>query len=207
MSSWRRVMPDFRLKEWNETNSPLDNVYTSAAYGQRQWSRLSNYVRLHALYTEGGVYLDTDVEAVRTLKPLLRHQCFLGFQVEEEQVDWVNSAVLGARPGHHFLRRALELTVRLFEAEGEFYRGPAVATAVLKELGLSAYGLQEIEGVCVYPAEFFYPYPWFGKFSPDCITEKTFCVHHWAGSWMKQEQRAPRLHGRLARRLMRALKG
>ncbi len=186
-------MPDYQLKEWNETNSPLDNSYTSAAYNQKSWSRLSNYVRLYALYMEGGIYLDTDVEVIKSFTPLLGHKCFVGFQQEEEHVDWINSAILGAQSGHHFLRRGMDVTVKLFEDTGEFYRGPAVATLVLKEMGLSAYGLQEIDGVTVYPVEYFYPYPWFGKFSPDCIKENTYCVHHWNGSWLKPEARKIRL--------------
>jgi mannosyltransferase OCH1-like enzyme len=197
-------MPDYQLKEWNETNSPLDNSYTSAAYGQRLWSKLSNYVRLYALSTEGGIYLDTDVEVIRSLTPFLRHKCFLGFQLEEH-ADWVNTAILGAEPGHPFLRRAMEMTVRLFEDEGEFYRAPAVVTALLKEMGLSAYGLQEVGEVTVYPVEYFYPYPWFGKFSPDCIQENTYCVHHWAGSWLKPEPRRRRPTIHLVGRLLRAL--
>ncbi|HJR08409.1 MAG TPA: glycosyltransferase [Pyrinomonadaceae bacterium] len=206
MASWQRIMPDYELKEWNETNTPLDNRYTRAAFKHKSWSRLSNYVRLHALYTEGGFYLDTDVEVVKSLTPLLEHKCVLGFQLAEEQVDWVNSAVLGAEAGHHFLQRGMELTLKLYDDEGEFYRGPAIATAVLKELGLRTYGLQEIGGVTLYPTEYFYPYPWFDKFSPDCTTENTYCIHHWAGSWLEQERRSTiptprRIVGRLRRAL------
>lgn len=205
IASWQRVMPDYQLKEWNETNSPLDNSYTNAAYSQKLWSRLSNYIRLHALYTEGGVYLDTDVEVIKSLSPLLHDKCFVGFQLEAEDVDWVNTAILGAEPGHHFLRRGMELTVKMFEEEGEFYRGPTIATTVLREMGLSTYGLQEVDQVTVYPLEYFFPYPWFGKFSPDCIKENTYCVHHWAGSWLKPERRKTRSPRRILGRLMRAL--
>jgi len=207
MASWQRVLPDYQLKEWNETNSPLDNVYTRAAYEQKLWSRLSNYIRLYAVYQEGGLYFDTDVEVVRSFNSLLHHQCFLGFQQEAEDVDWINSAVFGAERGHPFLRRGMELTLQKFTVEGEFYRSPTIQTIILKEMGLRAYGLQEIEGVTVSPAEYFYPYPWFGKFSPDCITENTYCVHHWAGSWLKPAKRkipTPRqLIGRMLRTIVR----
>jgi mannosyltransferase OCH1-like enzyme len=200
-------MPDYQVKEWNESNSPLDNSYTKAAYGQKLWSRLSNYIRLHAVYQEGGIYFDTDVEVVRSFTPLLRHKCFLGFQQEVEDVDWINSAIFAAEPGHPFLLRCMELTLQKFEDEGEFYRSPAITTAVLKEMGLRAYGLQEIDGVTVYPAEYFYPYPWFARFSPDCITENTYCVHHWAGSWLTpQKRKTPTLRevlGRVRRTLAR----
>jgi mannosyltransferase OCH1-like enzyme len=183
-------MPDYQVKEWNETNSPLNlNSYTQAANEQKLWSRLSNYIRLYAVYQEGGLYFDTDVEAVRSFTPLRHHKCFLGFQQEAEDVDWINNAIFGADAGHPFLLRAMELTLKKFEDEGEFYRSPTIQTIVLKEMGLRAYGLQEIDGVTVYPVEYFYPYPWSATFSPDCVTENTYCVHHWAGSWLKREKR------------------
>jgi mannosyltransferase OCH1-like enzyme len=205
MASWQRVMPDYQIKEWNELNSPLDNVYTKAAYRQKAWSRLSNYIRLHVLHQEGGIYFDTDVEVVRPLTPLLRHQCFLGFQLEREETDWLNSAIMGAVPGHPFLRRCMELTVQKFVDEGEFYRSPAIITAALKESGLRDYGLQEIDEVTLYPLEYFYPYSWFEKFSPDCITENTYCVHHWAGSWVKPEKRKLPTPRQIAGRILRTL--
>lgn len=205
MATWQKVMPDYRLKEWNETNSPLDNSYAQAAYQQKEWSRLSNYIRLHALHQEGGIYLDTDVEVVRPFTPLLHHKCFLGFQQEAEETDWINNAVMGAETGQPFLLRCMEMTFKKFEEEGVFYRSPAVNTAVLKEMGLRAYGLQEIDGVTLYPADYFYPYPWWGKFSPECITENTYCVHHWAGSWMKPERRKVPNPRQFIGRLLRSL--
>lgn len=205
IDSWRRVMPDYQIKEWNETNSPLDNAYTQMAYDRKLWAKLSNYVRLHALNTEGGIYLDTDVEVIQSFAPLLHHKCFVGFQVEEDQVDWVNNAVLGAQPGHQFLKRGLELTRELFAETGEFYRSPTVTTTTLKEMGLKEYGLQEIKEVTVYPVEYFYPYPWTSKFSPDCIKENTYCIHHWTGSGLEPGHKKMSFPRRVAGRVLRAL--
>lgn len=187
MESWRRVLAGYQIKEWNETNSPIDGAYARAAYARGLWAKLSNYIRLYALYEEGGIYLDTDVEVIKDFSPLLRADCFVGFQQAEEEADWVNNAVLGARPGHPFLRCCLGLTVEAFARRGEFLRSPTVTTTVLKEWGLRGYGLQEVRGVMVYPTEYFYPYPWFGKFSPECISEETYCVHYWEGTWCRKK--------------------
>jgi len=197
------MLPDYQIQEWNETNSPLDNPYCRAAYNGGLWSRLSNYIRLHALHTEGGIYLDTDVEVVKSFTPLLRHKCFLGFQQEEELVDWVNSAVLGAQPGHPFLQRCMELTGEVFAQTGEFCRSPMVITRALKEIGLREYGQQEIQEVAIYPIEYFYPYPWFGSFSPDCVKENTYSIHYWEGSWVTRGK-APALP-RMMKSLIRGL--
>jgi len=205
IESWHRVLPDYQIKLWDETNVPLDNAYARAAFAAGEWSRLSNHARLHALYSEGGIYLDTDVEVLKDFSPLLRHECFLGFQHLEERVDWVNSAVLGARPGHPFLAQCSRRTQSLFASAGAFPRSPFVVSSLLREMGLREYKLQEVGGVTIYPVEYFYPYPWYGNFSPDCIKENTYSVHYWEGSWLKQEQRRRRSPRRIMKRVLRAL--
>jgi hypothetical protein len=147
-------------------------------------------VRLYALYTNGGIYLDTDVEVLKKFDPLLQECCFAGFDATTEDTledgEWVAGGVIGTPPNHHFVKWALDLTCRLFEETGKFYKGPAVLTMLLKELGLKSYGSQMIKGVKLYPLEYFYPYPCGATFQKDCITDKTYSVHHWELSWVKQ---------------------
>jgi mannosyltransferase OCH1-like enzyme len=184
IDSWRRLLPDYTIKEWNEHNSPLDNDYCRAACERGLWSKVANYVRLHALSTEGGIYFDTDVEVFKNFDPLLGHRCFVGFQLDKENDDWVNNAVLGAEAGHPFIRRCIELTVELFVDTGTFYRSPQVTTMALREIGLSRYGTQQLEnGVMVFPTEYFYPYTWFEEFTPACIRKNTYAVHYWEKTW------------------------
>ena len=140
---------------------------------------------------------------LKDFSPLLDEECFVGFQQEEEETDWVANGILGARRGHPFLRACMRLTADAFAETGVFLRSPAVTTAVLKSWGLREYGLQKVGGVRVCPAEYFYPFPWYEKFSPGCVRESTYCVHHWEASWLKSghyKTRIPyRLIGRLAR--------
>jgi len=204
LKSWRRILPNYQIKEWNEENSPLENLYCREAYRRGLWSKLSNHVRLHALYNDGGVYLDTDVEVLKDFEPLLSNKCFLGFQQSISDTDWVNGAVLGSQARHPFIKRCLDMTEERYAQQGEFVRCPSTITTILTSMGLTEYRLQELEDVKIYPAEYFYPYPWFSKFSPDCITANTFCIHHWEGSWRKRPDLLPRP---LLSRLILALRG
>lgn len=183
LESWRRVLPAYSIREWNETNSPLDVPYCRAAHSDGQWSRLSNYVRLHAVREEGGIYLDTDMEVLRSLDTLLGHRCFIAFQQEPESTDWVNTAAFGAEARHPFLDRCLEAIVRTFERDGVFPRQPPVTTAVLRGMGLVHYGRQECGDVSLLPHETFYPFPWYERFKPSCVTLDTYAIHHWEMSW------------------------
>ena len=183
MESWQIAMPDYQIKRWDVSNSPLDHSYAREAYVRRQWSALSNYIRLHALRTEGGIYLDTDIETLKSLTPLLDDHCFLGFQQELKQQDWVNTAVLGAEPGHSFLAACMHRLEGSFRNTGRFERSPLLTTAILRKSGLNRYGLQTVNDVTIYPVEYFYPFSWLEKYSPDRITTQTYCVHYWTATW------------------------
>ncbi len=185
MDSWGRAMPDYEIKCWDLSNSPLDNEYARVACARELWSPLSNYVRLHALYSEGGIYLDTDVETLKSFTPLLNDRCFLGFQQVPEQGDWTNTAVLAAEPAHDFIKECMERHLSVFESTGRFERSPLNTTRVLRAWGLRRYGFQTIHGVTIYPVEYFYPYSWLEKYSASRITDHTYCVHYWVNGWKK----------------------
>src|SRR3989338_11031721 len=183
MDTWKKYMPDYEVKEWNKQNAPMHIPYIQAAYKQKAWSRLTNYVRLHALFTEGGLYFDTDIEVVKSFNPLLDNDFFIGFQVEEERSHWFNNAVLGSVPGHNIIGEMKDYTVHIFETKNEFCMSPDVATTILKKHGLKKYGYQKIENMMLYPYEYFYPYPWWEVYNPSCVKENTYCIHHWEVSW------------------------
>lgn len=184
LASWRTVLPDYEIKQWNESNSRLDSMYARRAYSEKAWAYLSDYVRLDAVYREGGIYLDTDVEVIRSFDRLLDDNCFLGFQLEENHCDWVGNAVFGATAANPFIKKWLDQTLEGFERTLLFDRAPLVVTRLLRRIGLKQYGMQRLGDVTLYPREYFYPYAWFEEFSLRSITEATHAVHHWAGSWM-----------------------
>ena len=77
--SWRRFAPDFRLQRWDESNFDVDSLeYTAQAFRLRKYAFVSDVARLHALLSEGGIYLDTDVELLKTPDSLLSHGATIG---------------------------------------------------------------------------------------------------------------------------------
>ena len=67
IESWHKHMPDYQYKVWNEENFNIDcNDYVREAYAAKKYAFVSDYVRLYALYSEGGIYMDTDVEVIKT---------------------------------------------------------------------------------------------------------------------------------------------
>ena len=63
IESWKKFLPDYQLMLWNEDSFDVNQLrFTREAYAQKRYAFVTDYVRLWALNTYGGVYMDTDVE-------------------------------------------------------------------------------------------------------------------------------------------------
>ena len=83
IESWKKILPEYQLKEWNEDNFDINqNRYVREAYENRKFAFVTDYVRLYALYNEGGVYMDTDVEVLGSYDSFLHHHAFSGFETD-----------------------------------------------------------------------------------------------------------------------------
>lgn len=96
IESWKKYLPDYELKLWNEENFDVNMCdYTKQAYEKGQYAFVSDVARLYALYTEGGVYMDTDVEVYKPLDEFLTDECFTGF----EETNFPVCATMRSREG------------------------------------------------------------------------------------------------------------
>ena len=59
ISSWKRMCPDYKIIEWNESNYDINkHPYMRDAYKNKKWAFVSDYARLDIIYEHGGIYLD-----------------------------------------------------------------------------------------------------------------------------------------------------
>lgn len=82
MESWKKYCSDYEIVEWNESNFDVtQNQYCYEAYQASKWAFVSDYARLKIIYENGGIYLDTDVELIKDVTPLVADGVgFIGFQ-------------------------------------------------------------------------------------------------------------------------------
>ena len=107
ISSWRKYLPDYQIKLWNMDSLDYNAIpFTRDALAHKKWAFVSDYVRLYALYHEGGIYLDSDVWAFGKLDELLRNDFFSGLEMRDKghtQV-YLEAVIMGAVPGHPFVK-------------------------------------------------------------------------------------------------------
>lgn len=62
IASWKKYLPDYQIKCWDETNFDFNMApLCKEAYAAKKWAFVADYCRIYALYTEGGIYMDTDI--------------------------------------------------------------------------------------------------------------------------------------------------
>ena len=77
IESWKKYLPDYEIIRWDENNFDFNiNDYVKEAYENKKWAFITDYVRLYAMYNYGGIYMDTDVEVLKSLDCFLIHPAF-----------------------------------------------------------------------------------------------------------------------------------
>jgi mannosyltransferase OCH1-like enzyme len=213
IETWRRHNPDYEVMFWNPHNVDFSIPAVARAFNHRRWATVADIVRLSAILKHGGIYLDTDFEVCRSFDPLLREQCFFGFQAESDPTDWVDNGLFGAVPGHWFIRKAYEriLAIRSlpFGLDRPTKYGPKLITKLLREEGLSTYSPDgvRVKDIFIHPTPTFYPIPWDEPIGRRAIGPESYAVHLWEKSWEKDLPPLLRYASRTRMRLRRALRG
>ncbi|MEI4801759.1 glycosyltransferase family 32 protein [Bacillus sp. NPDC077411] len=190
IESWKKNLPEYEILEWNEDNFDINcNSYVKEAYKAGKFAFVSDYVRVHALYYYGGIYLDTDVEVFKSFNNLLHHDSFWGF----EQENYIATSTIGAAKENKLIKTFLDSYEEkgFIKEDGSYddLTNVAIVTEILKNIGLKTNGeYQEIEGIgTFYPQTYFSPYDYINcrKF----ITENTHAMHHFYKSWLPPKAR------------------
>ena len=185
IDSWKKFLPDYYLKEWNEdTFDVSQNQYVREAYENRKFAFVTDFVRLYALYHEGGIYMDTDVEVIGSFDSFLHHHAFSGFETDGN----VPTGMMAAEKGSVWAKELLNQydSRRFVKEDGTFdlTTNTTVITNYMVSKGLQLNNqYQDFPGLCtMYPSEFFCPKD--HRTGVIHRTSNTICIHHFAGSWI-----------------------
>ena len=163
IESWRKFMPDYVIKEWNEENFDINmNEFTKRSYELKQYAFTSDVARLYALYTEGGIYMDTDVEVYKSLDPFLNDKAFTGF----EDVNYPVTATMGCEKRNPVIKMMLDfydcIPFKTYPNWQDYITNQETSTCIYSNiLGLLGIDrkrneIQEIPHFKVYPQSYFF---------------------------------------------------
>lgn len=202
ISSWHDVMPEYEFIHWDmDKISTIDSVFLIEAIAAKKWAFAADFVRLWALFNEGGIYLDTDVVCFKPFDDLLSNRCFIGKETSVHingrmTEQYLTSHCMGAEAGHPFIKKCLDYyTDRKFiTSENQSLPAtlrmsmtllPYIQSEIAKLWKYCPYpsvnNIQQLsDDIVVYPSDYF-----------DCLhqTSSSYCQHLALGGWRESRSK------------------
>lgn len=194
MDSWKKFLPDYEFIHWdfNKFNKE-SSIWVKQAFENKKYAFASDYIRLYALFQYGGIYLDMDVEVLKSFNSFLELDTIMCFESYPPET-YPEMAAFGAEKGSQWIKDCLNFynQQEFINSKGEFNCTP-LPKVVKKILQKKGYKLNKIRNIneaikkqgvkqlCLFPSDYFSPKSY--RTNEINITKNTVCIHHFAGTW------------------------
>lgn len=177
--SWKEKMPDYEIIEWNEDNLDIDeickeNKFLKECRKRKLWAFMADYLRLKILYENGGIYFDTDVQALKSMNDFLSNEYVIGMENKTE----VSSAVIACERHSPLIKQMLDFYSDDIWNE-HIYIITQVMTKIINE---------QKQKITIYPKHIFSPIEYEEIFQESCIKSDTHTIHWFNATWNEKMQ-------------------
>lgn len=191
IEGWQKLNPDFKLRRWTEKDIDLKKYpLVKKALDEKRWAFAADIIRMYAVYEEGGIYLDTDIELLRPLDELLKYEAFACW----ESQFWFTTAAFGAKKHSPWIGKILkryELGDPKQKINTDTFlktvHSPSVYAKDIFDLELDGKTRVYNEKFLTLSSDYFCPKHYMtGKMNK---TKNTMAIHHYASTWHTLSER------------------
>ena len=204
IASWHRFLPDYSFRLWDmDAIKDIDSIFLKEAIACKKWAYAADYVRLYAVYHEGGIYLDTDVMLFKNFDAFLSDTAFIGKEnsihfTGRQSSQYLTSHCFGGERHHPFLKKCLDYyTDRHFMTSQDetlppplrfnYVIMPYIQAEIARTEGYDWKPLTQTvqrceNGLVIYPTMYF---------DPPYKTGLSVCRHLALGSWRDEKSKEP----------------
>ncbi|WP_299252427.1 glycosyltransferase family 32 protein [uncultured Aquimarina sp.] len=196
VQTWQEKLPDYEFVLWDTKKFPIDdNDWVRQAFKTKKYAFAADYIRLYAVHKYGGIYLDTDIEVLKSFDSLLHLPYFFGSEgggiIEagvfgsEKNSDWIADCLI------HYENRSfikddgsydtLTLPRIMMENIQKNHTIIELENPKIENLSFS----NSSNELYMFPKDFFCA----KNHGTGIIekTERTFSIHHFAMSWLPKK--------------------
>ena len=181
INHWKELLPDYKFMVWNEeTFGPyidLSRPFAKETYEKKIYGFFSDFVRFTVLYKFGGIYLDTDVEMLKSIDVFTKYKMFMGFIFDSS----IGTAVIGSEPKNELFLKWLDVLDRDFVNKQEL---------TISNNWVTEYFIKNVDGFLLNGKRQslscgieIFPKDYFERFKVNKKSEGGYCEHHCYGSW------------------------
>lgn len=197
MATWKVHLPDYEFMLWDAPKlAAVNNTFANEAISVRKWAFAADFIRAYAVYTYGGIWLDTDIEVFKSFDSFLNDRMFIGREAnfhERPKKRYLTAHVFGAEKRHPFLKDCLDyyahrhfVTATSARLPMEMRYDMTIMPEILAKIAIANYGYDADgyqdkeqllkEGIHVYPSDYF-DAPRYKSM------ERVVCIHRAQGAW------------------------
>jgi mannosyltransferase OCH1-like enzyme len=188
IASWNKILPDYKLRLWDmNAIKEIDSVFLKEALSVKKWAYAADFVRLYALYNEGGVYMDSDIFIYRRFDEFMNdkmvtfNECF-----NREGQLGLQAAFFIGEAGNEFCKKMVEYYSNRDFVLADGTLDLTVSPMVMRKCALQfGYQNDDVEqhlgALTVYPTRFLTPTKSHDR-HPDAIG-----MHRVYHSWRKRK--------------------
>ncbi len=189
IESWNRYLPDYEIVKWDLKRFPLDkSIWVKQAFESKKYAFAADYIRLYALATEGGIYLDSDVEVVKPYDDLLNLPYFV---CKENSPEGIEASTIGVDLNCEWIKKCYEQYEDRSFINPDGSMNTQVLPVVIERIIRKFYNLVQVDApsqvlndadnVYLLPFDYFSPKNYITK--NITLTSNTYSIHHFAGTW------------------------
>ena len=199
MDSWKVKLPDYEFMLWNFDRFPKGkSKWVDDAFNNKKYAFAADYIRMYALYSYGGIYLDMDVEVLKPFDDFLKLRTMICYENHKELSN-LEVAAFGVEPNSKWVEVCLKYyDSREFVNEDGSFSTTVLPVIVAEQLENAGYKTKMVKSIeDAYEVELSDCIPVFNYtyFSPKCyetgvmqISPSTYSIHHFAGSWLPKHE-------------------
>lgn len=201
LKSWGNIIPDYQLILWDWQkckDEGIINDWVQEAFDHKKYAFAADFIRLYAVHKYGGIYLDTDVEMIKPFEELLELPYFIGAEARGTRVE---IAAFGAEKGSDWIKECLNYYKNRHFIKNTGDLDMKVMPDIIHELISKHKKINNISDIHSFINDSntfnIFPCDWFCaniyKKQKDIkpsymISKNTYCIHHFANSWIKKNK-------------------
>lgn len=203
INTWIKHLKDYEFIKWDFNRFPKDKSdWVREAFECKKYAFAADYLRLYALYNYGGIYLDSDVEVLKSFDDFLTldtMMCYENTSGGEKGTFYLEVAAFGAAKGQQWIGDCLKHYEdrHFINANGEMDMKP-LPEVVWSVLSSNGYTLRDVDNIIeaqlvgskeipVFPYDYFSPKNLYTM--EVTVTDNTYSIHNYKGSWSPQRLR------------------
>jgi hypothetical protein len=214
IESWKTILYDYEIILLDKKNVDIKSIkFVSEACRVKKWAFACDYIRLYILYTNGGIYLDSDVLVKKSFDKYLTNDFFSSVEYHPSIVEKMQSklllhddgrsknsssiipgigiqaAIMGSVKGHPFIKQCMDYYIDKHFINDDGSLHDDVIAPSLFAIAAEDYGFRYIDKVQLLDNNMLIlPSSVFAS-TRSLATSESSAIHCCAGSWRIQNSK------------------